>query len=319
MPRVYNYHPMQILGDQLSALDDQHLIPTRERVAEAKARARELVQALNESPAWMFQVDELVEHGSLSRGTALREFGDIDVLVLLNEDALKTGAGTERTAEDTIRRMAQTLRESPRVPVSRGEVLIRPQTHSVGVTFNHAKLRVDLVPAVRRPTGLFIPRRVDGEWIRTYVENVSARLSAVAVETPWVKRAVRLLKGWRIRNKDQLPLSSYALETLVVNRAARTQGQLASLIYRFFKDIADEHMGRRLVLDGVAHAQAPVSLEDPYTGLNLTEGWGATERKRLMAICREDLGALQETLRRLEQSPGARIERALNALFLPGG
>ncbi|HND34011.1 MAG TPA: hypothetical protein PLA94_28620, partial [Myxococcota bacterium] len=65
----------------LRQVDTKHLHPKAEDVRRAKQRADLLIQELHEGNAWMYKVEEVIDHGSLSRGTGLGHFRDLDRLV----------------------------------------------------------------------------------------------------------------------------------------------------------------------------------------------------------------------------------------------
>lgn len=310
-----SHNPMAILERQLEDLDRDHLLPESARVRLAHQQVRRLVQGLRDSGAWMFDVDETLQHGSLSRGTALRTFDDIDTLVVLDQASLRTQQGLDRTPEDTIRRMSKTLSQAFEGPVSRGELRVRPQTHSVGVTFSALQLRVDLVPAIRTDQGLQIPSRRAGEWISTWPDQARLRLNAVAAENPWVKRAVRLMKGWRMR--AGLPLSSYAMETIVLDRAAATDKRQAGFIYGIFKELDAAHGGRRLDLVPGSSNPSPVRVTDPFSGANITEDLDARDRMQLIEASRTAFRTLKALLQTWEDDPFDIDSHELEELFVP--
>lgn len=310
-------HPMAVLEDQLGAIDQHFLIPESIRVRQAIAQLRRLADGLKRSGAWMFDVQETLRHGSLSRGTALRSFDDIDAFIILDERALLTREGAMRSAEDTIRRMAHTLSEVFVPDVANGEMHIRRQTHSVGVTFTGLGFRVDLVPARREAGRLLIPSRRAGEWIETWPEEARARLDHLAADKPWVKRAIRLMKGWR--EQHGIPLPSYAVEALVVSRASESDKLIAGLIYGIFKELADAHCGHRLQLVGARDNPPPLLIADPDSKANIADGLDAQDRAALIRAGRGSLDTLKTVLADWRTRPPPPMDQDLLALFVPRG
>ena len=211
--------------------------------------------------------------------------------------------------------MGKTLEAAFEGPVSCGELHIRAQTHSVGVTFTEPQLRVDLVPAIRTARGIEIPSRRAGEWIETFPKEAKRRIDAIADEKPWVKRAVRLMKGWRKR--ADLPLSSYALETLVLDRADTSDKLLAGLIYGIFKEIDGAHGGRRLDLVGTRSNPSPVRVTDPFSGANITDDLDARDRMQLIEAGRTAFATIKELLHAWRQRPLDQDLFELEQIFVP--
>ncbi|MCB9735995.1 MAG: hypothetical protein H6745_25695 [Deltaproteobacteria bacterium] len=128
--------------------------------------------------------------------------------------------------------------------------------------------------------------------------------------------AVRLLKGWRRARGRNAPIGSFALETAVVNRVigARRIPALDELVFGFFDCPADHDKRRRLVLSGQA-TDAPVTLIDPASGNNLTEGLDHDGKKALIdAACRAR-GELTRIQSLAEEKPGPAMT-ALRKLFV---
>jgi hypothetical protein len=129
---------------------ERELRPEPHRVTEARERAKRLIEELDEKEdARMFSVRRAIEHGSHSRDTALAGFKDMDFLVVLEPEALRTSTGSERSATDTVVRMAGAIAERRAGMVTNGIIEVRAQDHSVGIKYPRYDLRIDLVPAVR--------------------------------------------------------------------------------------------------------------------------------------------------------------------------
>lgn len=272
------------------------LEPEPAAVAEAEKRAHTLIRELHrKDDAWMFSVVDTVSHGSHSRGTAIHLFKDIDYLVVLDEGSLRTRQGGQRTAQDTVTRLARAIEERRAGLVSRGLVEVRRQEHSVGVKYPNSGYRVDLVPALRtRRAGEFlIPDRTSGRWIHTCPERLRDRLALAERANPHVRPAIRLLKGWRRARGKAMQFPSYGLELLATELATQAPPTLEGLVLAFLETFAHHDLRYRLTLLGEGGSR-PVNLLDPATNVNVTEELGPTHRKRLVDNARTALDALGE-------------------------
>ncbi len=309
--------PADLLESHLHALA-RALRPEPDRVAAAHARAERLIAELHGGPAWMFEVVDLIPHGSHARGTALAGFSDYDALVVLNARALRTTRDDERTPRDTIGRMAAAIAARRAGLVAQGFLEARPQAHSVGVRYPQSGLRIDLVPARRHGRGLLIPSRERGAWISTYPGRAEARLNQACANLPHVRDAVRLIKAWRRARGSRLAVPSYALELLMVERAARGES-LVDMVRGFFSEIAEHDKRYRLELRGSRANPPPMLVEDPDTGENVTQDLKAEHRRALVERCRAATSVLDDALDRLSTSAEARLEGALQRLFMGRG
>jgi hypothetical protein len=275
---------------------ERELIPEASRVAEAQQRARRLIDDLaGMQDATMFRVERLVPHGSHCRETAIAGFKDIDYLLLLNPEELRTREGTHRTAQDTVARLAQMLRKRRGGLVAQGTVEVRSQEHSVGVKYPAARLRVDLVPALRtKEQGCFlIPNRLRDEWIETRPHRLKRWLSRAENSNPHVRAAIRLAKGWRRARGKAMQVPSYALELILIAMAVEHGPKLDDLVWAFFEVLAGAHAGQRLVLLGDPD-KTPVTVRDPGTDANVAAELDAGHRARLVDNARRALDELDE-------------------------
>jgi len=210
-----------IAESDLSALfrdmDEAYLRPRSDKVRKAKRRADRLIEELDRGRAWMYKVLRVHDHGSLSRGTALRHFKDLDRLIELDPVALRTLAGQPRSARDTIRRMTQHIADRRSGLVSMGAMTVRSQDHSVGIEYPGSGMQIDLVPAVTLEGDLYIPEQGTGNWILTDPAGTAARLQKAKKRAPHAGIAIRLLKGWKRARGRNAPIPSFAVETWVVD------------------------------------------------------------------------------------------------------
>jgi hypothetical protein len=301
----------------LREVEQTCLRPHPAEVAEAHVRADRLIEELSDSHAWMFEVDEVIDHGSLSRGTGLRSFKDIDKLVILNSTALLTTRGQLRSPSDTVTRMARTIAHRRGGLVALGAILVRRQTHSVGIVYLSTGFRIDLVPALKTEDGLLIPDRRNDSWITTYPEAYRLRLERAEEKTPHTRAAIGLLKGWSRARGRNVPLSSFAIETLIVEDALRRGPvPLDTLLFDFFQDLANRDARQRLVLAGEPLRQTPVTLLDPVSGANLAEYLESVHRRKLIGACRSALRQLDLIRRLTERGQGNLARTAARMLFV---
>lgn len=277
----------------LREVDEGNLRPHPEAVREAKLRADKLIDELHRGRGWMYRVLRVHDHGSLSRGTALRYFNDLDRLVELDPVALRTRDGQFRTARDTIRRMAQHIEDRRAGMVNMGAMSVRPQDHSVGIEYPGSGLRIDLVPAVRSEGALYIPEQGTGDWILTDPAATAARLERAKVAAPSAGIAVRLLKGWARARGRNAPIPSFAIETWVVDRVFRGPLPLDQLVAAFFYEIGTANAGHRLALGASPEVEGAITLIEPVSGNNLTGRLRRHHRIALVNSCREALGELR--------------------------
>jgi len=270
----------------LHQVDREELRPDGDAVREAHKRANKLIEEIQLGPSWMFDIVEVIEHGSMSRGTGLRSFRDLDKLVILNPEALRTQAGSERTPKDTIHRLADTVRKRRAGLVSLGTLEVRAQAHSVGVSYPASSIRIDLVPAVRTRTGqIVIPEPGTESWIQTNPGETRRRLEDAKRLAPHAGVAIRLLKGWSRARGGVLP--SFGIETAIVNQIlAFGPTSLVDLVRGFIEGVAASDMRRPLLLGASRIPFTPVTLVDPVSGANLTNRMGFDHKKKLIDRCR---------------------------------
>jgi len=280
------------LSAVLRDVDEAYLRPRSKAVREAKDRAERVIHELDQGKAWMYRVLRVHDHGSLSRGTALRHFNDLDRLIELDPVALQTRRGQFRTARDTIRRMAHhiTLRRAGLVTM--GSLKVRAQDHSVGIEYPGSGLRIDLVPAVTIKGALYIPEQGTGDWILTDPAATAARLRQAKRAAPHAGVAIRLLKGWSRARGRNAPISSFAVETWVVDEVLNRPRPLDELVATFFHEIGASNASRRLTLGSSGVVQGAVTLVEPVSGNNLTQDLRRYHRTALVRSCRRALNKL---------------------------
>lgn len=308
---------MSTATDPLSAVlteVEAELRPSVRRVRDAENRAQRLIDELHRGGAWMYEVKEVLSHGSISRGTGLRHFKDLDKLIVLDAEALRTRRGAMRTPRDTISRMSRAIEDRRAGLVGLGSISIRSQDHSVGIRYRSG-VRIDLVPAIRAGQRLLIPESGSNEWLRTNPAETAGLLQRAERRLPHAPAGVRLAKGWARARGHHAPLPGYAIETLVVASALREMLSLGELVARFLADIAHSKISYRLVM-GDGPVAGPIAVWDPVSDANLTEELDKNHRKRLIEAARrglEDLGRIEATA---AKGRHARAVSAARKLFL---
>ncbi len=296
----------------------RELEPDLAAIEEATRRARSLAAALDRCDADMFRVAKCSDHGSVHRGTCIRGFADLDVLVELDPEALKTMNGQERSPSDTISRMAKALEKQRGGLVALGTVSIRKQDHSVGVLYGGKNgFRIDLVPAIRQPFGrLKIPERGSGQWIIAQPARTLGRLQEARAREPDAVAAIRLLKGWRRARGRFAPIPSFGIETMVVDAVLGGDFGLESLVRGFFGKIARVDARRRIGLSGSSPGQDPVTLIDPVSKANLTAEMDSYQRGTLVDTCRRAGEVLGEIQALCDEGEAKMAKTAARRLFL---
>lgn len=258
-------------------------------------------------------------HGSVHRGTALVGFRDIDYLVVLDEAALITTAGTRLTPGHTLGQLRDWLTHCRAGVWSLGNLDIRAQQHSVGVRYRgrNRGFRVDLVPALA-PQGrgpYRIPSRTQQRWIETRPQRIGDRIATAPTH---VVDAIRLLKGWkRARGRRKgFSLPSYAIELLVLARTdlhpARTPLTIAR---QLLGEWAEHDMRRRLVLSG-SETRDPITLIDPTNGENLLGHNDRRRRERLIDAARRSRDRLIKAEREMAHGRSGSAARLMEQLFI---
>lgn len=297
---------------------ERDLRPAAKQIRAARDRAQSIVGLLHADNrrASMFQVDDLIAHGSLSRGVGLSAFRDIDYIVLFDSDSLLTLQGADRSAQDTVTRMARVIRERKAGVVAMGFVEVRAQNHSVGVSYPNSGYRIDLVPAKLEDGQIMIPCRFENEWIVTAPDRARQRLERAMQVSKDVGAAIRLLKGWNRARGKSIKLSSYAIELVLVKRATQRKSDLLELIGWFFDTVASADKRHRLSLVGEQTDNSHITVQDPDSKKNVMEGIDHDERKKIIEACRWTMDKLDDVLERLADDPEAGVQSALRQIFI---
>jgi len=195
------------------------ITPTEGELDRAR-RHRDTVQGRIRLPG----VREMLNSGSYIKGTAIRPFTDIDLLVGFDPDAY------DADLEKVITRLRYHL------GLSFPESSIRLQTHSVGVIFSDG-IRVDVVPgfALKTRKGYYRVRdRDDGRWVTTSIERHKEFFQRRLKSDYRFRDMVRLVKYWK--NQRRRNFGSFLIELLVARafREGIPQGRDVAL-HAFFE------------------------------------------------------------------------------------
>lgn len=278
----------------LEEIDREYLTPRDSNVRAALRRAKQIIDEIHSGRDPIFSVHDIVHHGSLSRGTGLQNFKDLDQVVILDESALRTTRGQRRNPSDAIARLAASISQRRAGLVSMGSIDVRRQDHSVGIVYPQTNFRIDLVPGLREDGRLLIPERGTGEWIVSSPKDVADRLRRASAITPTTVPAIRLLKGWARARGRFAPIPSFAIETLVVDWMLREPQPLEYVVDTFFTLIAERDARRSLVLGRQVRAEAPLTVIDPVSGRNLTPEVTRKQLSTLISTARDACMKMRE-------------------------
>ena len=225
-PKEYeNLNALNDMSDAISGYFDDLLdritMPERERVA-ALARAVHISEIIARNIA----IQNVVITGSMSRGTAIRNFSDVDILVSLEkwtlEDQPKPAA--------MVSRLAQALsREFPGAHILGNVVRVDfPSGPDVDVLTGLCDSLNDLGNQV-----YMIPTEDLRRWQPFEPANIDQALYVRSGELgPKFKALIRLIKWWSRENGR--PLASYEIETIASSSFGQSMPELPESVAMFF-------------------------------------------------------------------------------------
>ena len=162
-----------------------------------------------------FDVVDVVDFGSYTRGSAIRQSSDLDLLLVLRQHEVTRG-GFSKSSATVLRAVRDALSE--RFPSTK----VGLDKQAVGVDFNRGR-RVEVVPAwwrEARTDGWPIYAIPDGSgsWTGTspkrhakYIADADRRSGGK------LKHVARLLKYWRVSRASMVPINSFYVEMLMAN------------------------------------------------------------------------------------------------------
>ena len=185
-----------------------------------------------------FDVSRLVPIGSHARGTAIRSFSDVDLLVVLRRNEAKWGGSMVSSAT-----LLDRVRDDLRARFVHTDIRRDQQAAVVG--FAAGQQSLDVVPAIfrrfdRGRPAYFIPDG-QGNWMETSPE-AHDRFFAAADERSGgkLKKVVQLLKWWKFSRAQEFPIQSFHVDMLMASSDVCVGVKpYTHCLYQAFKLLAD--------------------------------------------------------------------------------
>lgn len=186
-----------------------------------------------------FSVVRVQNIGSHCRGTAIKRFSDLDLMVAMRKEEVMWG-GKIISSDTVIQKLLTELRE--RFPASS----IRKDGLAATVTFGGTRQSLDVVPAIftrfhpRSLRPVYLIPDGEGGWFETSPQ-VHDRYFSAAQEASGNKlnRVSQLVKAWKHARADALPIRSFYTDMVLASRGictpAKTYGQC---LQDFFQELA---------------------------------------------------------------------------------
>jgi len=230
--RVTRWHRAPQLSDIESALKEMkrslELTPDESRQASYYQNLvrDELQQTLDG-----FQASFLT--GSYARHTAIAPLNDIDIFVLIDQERRPDLVeGEPWQCINAVRAAAaDALQRMHRSPIA--------QRRSVGLKFERADLKIELVPAfqTRHAEVFLIADRSSSRWIRT-APREHEFLSTIANKQSgdFLKPVIKMIKAWK--NQNRLPIKSFHLEVMCYGALPAAPRSLSAAVFLTFEHLA---------------------------------------------------------------------------------
>lgn len=160
-----------------------------------------------------FDISRIVPLGSHARGTAVRTYSDLDMLVVLRRNEAKWG-GSLVSSHAVLNRIREDLEERY------ASTSIRRDQQAAVVEFSQGQQSLDVVPAIfsrwekQRP--VFSIPDGQGQWMETSPE-AHDRFFSTANERSGgkLRRVAQLVKWWKFSRSQTLPLQSFYIDILL--------------------------------------------------------------------------------------------------------
>jgi hypothetical protein len=223
---------MLALANRVQPLDSE-LLAARQHRASVKSRMERA-----------FALHSMRDIGSHSRATAIRQYSDLDLMVVLRKEEVTWG-GSLVSSETVLRRVLAELRGRF------GASGIRRDGLAATIAFGSTKQSLDVVPAVfsrfdrsgMRP--VFLIPDTEGDWLETSPQ-VHDRYFAKAQEASGnkLRKVSQLIKWWKHARVASLPIRSFYVDMVLCAYGtcigAKTYGQC---LHDFFTVLAQGRCG----------------------------------------------------------------------------
>lgn len=216
------------VATQFTALLKQ-IAPLPTEVTRAKRQVVGIKSRLSKS----FSVSRTALIGSHAKGTAVKWYSDVDLLVVLRRDTVRRGEKVISSGT-LLKNVRDELRG--RYPTTE----VRRDAQAIAVRFGRGEHGVDVVPAIYgapTTTGhpIFIIPDGAGGWLETSPDaQLKALKSADESADGKLSAAIRLMKWWMFSRSTWIPLDSAHLEAVAVKAGVRRRDSYSAILSRLF-------------------------------------------------------------------------------------
>lgn len=203
----------------------QAIEPKPKEVLSARRHLKNIKARLNKS----FDIARVAIIGSHAKKTAVRNYSDVDILVVLRKKEVLWG-GSIISSSTLLKHIRDDLFD--RYPMTE----VRRDTQAVAVRFASGGLGVDVVPAFfdaplygKHPI-YYIPNGTGG-WINTspdaqlkYLNDTDDKYKGK------LKNIIKLIKWWKYARTATISINSFYLETVLSNSCVRPGGTYSSIL-----------------------------------------------------------------------------------------
>ncbi len=217
----------------------------------AKRRRDDFIAKLKELP----DVDEVIESGSLARGTQIGPVHDVDLIVVFKSPAHPDYGRNRESAQAAMTHLENELGEKLHPWLGRREGVLKETEQRRHVVTCYADWTValadimplappvDVMPAVREGSHLRVPERGTG-WIDVDPEKLMRQVEQRQREWKYFKEVVGMVKAWAEHN--HLGMRNLAIEVMVLKYCPRP-GWFETLscgeaVARFFEAAAKDQI-----------------------------------------------------------------------------
>jgi predicted nucleotidyltransferase len=160
-----------------------------------------------------FDVSRLLPIGSHARGTAIRWFSDLDILVVLRRNEAKWGGNTVSSYSVLARVIDELRGRFPNTDVNRDK-------QAAVVSFSTSQQSLDVVPALfsRFGSGRPLYQIPDGQggWLETSPEIHDRYFNEQNERSRGkLRKVAQLLKWWKYSRAQAIPLQSFHIDILL--------------------------------------------------------------------------------------------------------